>query len=217
VPGETPCPVILQPPGGGATWYTFHALLGDGAHARNGGVDTCFDLRLDVREQRQILRGFIFASGSPFPIFPAHRVRREGTEGPAEALVDGGYSNNTPVEAAATLGAEQVLIVNRRPRCLRQLAPVGWRISTVRWWATRCGCRTLFERAQQLDRRSRAGLFVVSLSPACRPRCDGPTSAPHGAACRARPRRTSSSHRPGRELGPAASGSASRSAAGRRC
>jgi predicted acylesterase/phospholipase RssA len=67
---------------------------------------------------------FVFASGSPFPIFPAHRITYERTGhhfdlGPQKAkpewLIDGGYAHNVPIEAASDAGARQVLVVENSP------------------------------------------------------------------------------------------------------
>ncbi|HET9229637.1 MAG TPA: hypothetical protein VFR31_23350, partial [Thermoanaerobaculia bacterium] len=109
----------------------------------------------------------IFASGSPFPIFPAHRVTLDDEE---VSLVDGGYSNNVPVDAARTVAAEQVLIVE-------STSPLQSAAEPSPFMRTVLGMRGelvenlgrlpafLFERSQQVDRLSRRDLFVVSLSP----------------------------------------------------
>lgn len=59
-------------------------------------------------QQRKLLIKIAFASGSPFPVFPAHRIHLPDI-GP-ELLVDGGYAHNIPIEAAKKLGARRVLI-----------------------------------------------------------------------------------------------------------
>jgi predicted acylesterase/phospholipase RssA len=113
-----------------------------------------------------LLEAAVFASGSPFPIFPAYRIGFErGAE--KEALIDGGYTNLVPIDAATDVGAEQVLIVNSS-HPLPASEPVG-RLDLLTGPLVDNFLRLpgfLYERAQQIDRRSRAGLFVVSLSPA---------------------------------------------------
>jgi hypothetical protein len=170
VPAEQPCPSIHDPPGSGITWYRFHASSDQEPPAETDAPDEdCRDLHLENPKELSTLRDFVFASGSPFPIFPALRVPVT-REGKLEALVDGGYSNNTPVEAAGSIGAEQVLIVNSSsPLRCRESAPsvmarlYGPLVDNVLRLPG-----FLYERSQQLDRRSRARLFVLSLSPRCR-------------------------------------------------
>lgn len=176
VPGEEPCPTIRQPPGSGSVWHYFQvvpedadaeseppcrlvSLPGTDGVATDGG-----------KRDLTLLEAAVFASGSPFPIFPAHRIGF-GDGGSKEALVDGGYTNLVPVDAATDVGAEQVLIVNSShplPRGgERTDPPTGPLVDNFLRLPG-----FLYERAQQIDRRSRAGLFVVSLSPA--PQADWP-------------------------------------------
>jgi predicted acylesterase/phospholipase RssA len=100
----------------------------------------------------------IFASGSPFPVFPAHRVKNEW-------LIDGGYSSNVPVDAARTVSAQQLLIVHSaHPVEEYQLAP--WRRYPGRLIANLARLPGfLFARSQEVDRLSRRGVFVASLAP----------------------------------------------------
>ncbi len=168
VPGGEPCPVIRQPPGSGSTWSRFRAL--DPGQPEGGKAGGCTDLDLGNQSDLDLLRAFVFASGSPFPIFPAHRVATS-RGGRKEALVDGGYSNNTPVEAAGAVGAAQALIIDSSqplphapsggPSLLASLhGPLVANLLQLPGF--------LFERAQQVDRRSRKDLFVVSLAPVWR-------------------------------------------------
>jgi phosphoserine phosphatase len=104
----------------------------------------------------------VFASGSPFPVFPAHKVALpNGCEVP---LVDGGYAHNVPLEAAVASEARQVLVINASPededtegaaaRVLSDLARGARRIFPF-----------LFSRAQELDRSMARRLMVASLTP----------------------------------------------------
>lgn len=167
VPEEKDCPPIPRRPASGARWLPYRM--------KGGGGEDC--LCKEVPEgNREYLKNVVFASGSPFPIFPAHRVPDLGTkeEKPdleRPSLVDGGYSNNIPVDAARTVSAEQVLIVEstnplgppkpsrlvekgRLPKLQGKLVDNLGRLPSF-----------LFERSQQVDRLSRQDLFVVSLSP----------------------------------------------------
>jgi hypothetical protein len=168
VPHGADCPSIPNRPASGAQWKRFRM---DG---KEGGP--CSPIPADKMKN---LKNVIFASGSPFPIFPAHRVPSlEG--GPDEAdsepeesptLVDGGYSNNIPVDAARTVSAEQVLIIEAsNPLGPEEPLPQaeGWRMPKLTGKLVENLGRLpsfLFERSQQVDRLSRMDLFVVSISP----------------------------------------------------
>ncbi|MCU1349078.1 MAG: hypothetical protein JWO56_2108, partial [Acidobacteria bacterium] len=108
-PKERDCPSIPNRPASGAQWNVYYAA----AVVRDKG-DRCKDKPTD-----QLIANVAFASGSPFPIFPAHRVD-------VDAYVDGGYSNNIPVDAARTLDAKQVLIVDSSSPLPPLPAPADW-------------------------------------------------------------------------------------------
>jgi predicted acylesterase/phospholipase RssA len=171
------CPPILQKPGSGAIWYS--VLIPRKAGDPEIDAATCMN-RLNVepveRTSWQIQR-YVFASGSPFPVFPAHRVPLSDLEGEKQAdgkwpLVDGGYSNNVPVDGAVSLSAGQALILNSTPwdsgevgggarrwsRTLRQIpGPLVGDLFRLPGF--------LFERSQQIDRLRKQELFVVSFTP----------------------------------------------------
>lgn len=155
VPEDDECPPVPQQASNGAIWYPYSI----GA-PREG---------CEPVDGPRFAEGVIFASGSPFPIFPAHRLMLK-VEKREVSLVDGGYSNNIPVDAARTVSAEQVLIVEStnplgtvaEPSRLAQ-AVLGVRGKLVENLGRLPGF--LFERSQQVDRLSRRDLFVVSISP----------------------------------------------------
>jgi len=68
----------------------------------------------DLKKQDELLLSVVFASGSPFPIFPAHRINLPKIG--QEWLVDGGYAHNIPIQAANQLGAHRLLIISSSPR-----------------------------------------------------------------------------------------------------
>lgn len=158
------CPPVSRKPGSGAVWYTYR-IRPKGAPPPDGDC-----LNFSDRPAKAV-DDVVFASGSPFPIFPAHLLGLEDKSGKIqkEALVDGGYSNNEPVDAALSVGAEQVLIVESS----NPLGPSGPVSGPARWPGLTGPLVAdmlrlpgfLFERSQQVDRLSRQGLFVVSLSP----------------------------------------------------
>lgn len=165
------CPSIAWNPGSGASWHQYRIRSGE----LPPGSLSCPEVRdVSPREVEKV----VFASGSPFPIFPAHRVEIPGerdAKGKAkvQALVDGGYSSNVPVDAARKALAEQVLIVESEN-------PLGHGSSEEdeeSWWRKIPRLPGplvadvlrlpgyLFERSQQVDRLSKRDLFVLSLSP----------------------------------------------------
>jgi hypothetical protein len=159
VPEEEDCPQVRSSTG--VTWVRFRAIHGAEAEPKQ---DACENLVLADDEQRKELMNYVFASGSPFPAFPPRRV--PGPNGDLEPLVDGGYSNLVPIEAAANLDAVQALVVHSsnplpppaEPGVLANLAgPLVHNVPRLFGF--------LYQRSQQLDRRSRSLLFVVSLAP----------------------------------------------------
>ncbi len=172
VPPGDDCPAI--PNRAGARWLRFEARLASGAPGASGasGAAGTADGGCAPLANERLLRQAIFASGSPFPIFPAHRVPIDGVDKP---LVDGGYSNNVPVDVALAVSAEQVLIVDSTnplpstvPPRSTMLSSLGSSVLAVRGKLVENLGRLpgfLFERSQQVDRLSRRDLFVVSLAP----------------------------------------------------
>jgi predicted acylesterase/phospholipase RssA len=118
----------------------------------------------------EFVQNVIFSSGSPFPIFAAHRMTIPG-EKEKRGLIDGGYSNDIPIDAARTIAARQALVVHssvpvgREPHVHR---PPASRLSLSPGMLIRNAGRLpafMFERGQQVDRLSRQNLFVVGLAP----------------------------------------------------
>lgn len=123
----------------------------------------------------------VFASGSPFPIFPPHRIEAcagELGELTDEPLVDGGFAHNVPLEAVERLGARQALILRSDAEPpggvlgpLPQAAAGGsaggggsrpWLLGPLIRNLPRL-LPFLFARAQALDEVSRRNLMVVAL------------------------------------------------------
>jgi hypothetical protein len=164
---EAPCRAIRGRVGSAATWMTYS--VGDalsGVARGTAGPSGCVAL---PSSNVDFIRKVVFASGSPFPIFPAHRLAAPGPGGVEHlVLVDGGYSNNVPVDAALTVGAEQVLIL--RSSAPPAPAASGVAKATTPLLGPLAGSLDrllayLFERSQSIDRLSSNELFVVSLSP----------------------------------------------------
>ena len=135
---------------------------------------------------REQVERVVFASGSPFPIFPPHFVampcaKEDDGKGEPEPLVDGGYAHNVPVEAVAKLGARQALILqsDAAPED-GQLGPTPeglearfGSVKETQWAGLFVGQLALnlprlipflFNQAQSVDRISERNLLVVSVA-----------------------------------------------------
>lgn len=155
---DTDCPSVENPRASGATWSIYRS---------DGRTDVPAPCR--PRPQKaEFASDVAFASGSPFPIFPAH-VLNETTGAPDDdqnTYVDGGYSNNVPVDAARAVAAKQVLILESSnpipppPAKARKHAILGNLIVNSGRLLP-----YLFNRSQQIDRLSRNDMFVISLGP----------------------------------------------------
>jgi predicted acylesterase/phospholipase RssA len=115
-----------------------------------------------------------FASGSPFPILPAHFIQVFNADGTHErsAFVDGGFTNNVPVDAAHTLGASRVLIIESSSALPSRSKPPGVIdefLSDFVWGQLVRSAGLLpgyfYDRSQEVDRLSRRDMLVVSMSP----------------------------------------------------
>ncbi|MEM7049332.1 MAG: hypothetical protein AAF604_06720 [Acidobacteriota bacterium] len=175
---------VLDDPAGGTRLFLFSPgraknlspPVGSGTQWSSIGTDFADGRVGDPRvlRHRDVLERVIMASGSPFPIFPATRVAGLPGRPQEEAMVDGGFSNLVPIEAALTAGARQVLI-------LHSTHPLGHASAKGRT-EPREGERReslrgelflnlerlpgyLFERSQRTDRVRRRELLVVSLAP----------------------------------------------------
>ncbi|MEO8380760.1 MAG: hypothetical protein ABI779_13940 [Acidobacteriota bacterium] len=98
----------------------------------------------------------VFASGSPFPIYPAASVHVERDRKPG-LFLDGGYAHRVPIEAASLVRAAQVLVVENTslggadPPDSRRLGTLTTNLAK--------GFNFLFERSQGIDvQRSRQAL-----------------------------------------------------------
>jgi predicted acylesterase/phospholipase RssA len=158
-PKEKECPSIPNRPASGAQWNVYYAA---GVVREKG--DRC-----KLRPGDELIANVAFASGSPFPIFPAHSVDVDHSGN--DAYVDGGYSNNIPVDAARTLDAKQVLIVDSSSPLPPRPAGPNWLSRGVDAVCGRLVQNSgrlpayLFDRSQQMDRISRRDMFVVSVAP----------------------------------------------------
>jgi hypothetical protein len=104
----------------------------------------------------------VFASGSPFPVFPQHLARTP--EGCKVRLIDGGYAHNIPLDAAKGLGARQVLIINASPEEVAS-TDSGFQLTSQLFRESPRLLSFMFDRAQAFDRSAGGSLLVASLGP----------------------------------------------------
>jgi predicted acylesterase/phospholipase RssA len=167
------CPTVGQEMSSGGSWQSYWEAEAETLPWKTtAGPGDGLGCEALSGAERDFLTDVIFASGSPFPVFSAHRVQLP--RGQDEMfLVDGGYSNNVPVEAARRLDADRVLIL-RSSHPLGHLSKPGWVAELMGWMAEVPGPLVqnigrlpafLFERSQQTDRRSSRELLVVSMAP----------------------------------------------------
>jgi len=104
----------------------------------------------------------VFASGSPFPIFPATRVNLPIGE---EWLVDGGYAHNIPIQAASQLGARRLLIISSSPRKLKQSKEEYFQVYGNLFHNLRRLIPYFYERSQIEDILSAEDMLVARLAP----------------------------------------------------
>lgn len=163
--GDVDCPEVPERARSGSRWLTY------------GVVDRKTSLsnvprgsRCEPMFERGLLKQVIFASGSPFPIFAPHRVQAQIGDREEMVLIDGGYTNNVPVEAAQTMEARQALVLrSEHPSPVEEPAGragrfLGRLVSPLVRNLGRLPA-FLFQRSQQVDRLSSQDLFVVSLAP----------------------------------------------------
>lgn len=111
----------------------------------------------------QRFRKAVFASGSPFPIYPATRVEAEATPQKPGLFVDGGYAHRVPIEAAGLVRAAQILVVENVTR--QEAAPAkGFRAGAL---TANLGntFSFLFDRSQTPDLQRRRSAVVATIYP----------------------------------------------------
>jgi hypothetical protein len=114
------------------------------------------------RMDREHFRDAVFASGSPFPIYPATRVQAE--TGDAGLFVDGGYAHRVPIEAAGLVRAAQILVVENVARIDVPAPAEGFRAGGLTTNAAKA-LDFLFERSQTIDGERARSAVVATIYP----------------------------------------------------
>ncbi|HKO58719.1 MAG TPA: patatin-like phospholipase family protein, partial [Thermoanaerobaculia bacterium] len=118
-----------------------------------------------IRFPKDRFVGAVFASGSPFPIFPPRALLPTAGRDSVD-FIDGGYTHNVPLEGAEIVGAQQVLLI-------RSAAPPvdDHGSEAVTEWASHLALGSwnlipfLFERSQAIDKGASGKMVVASLAP----------------------------------------------------
>ena len=104
----------------------------------------------------------VFASGSPFPIYPATKVQAE--PGAPGLFVDGGFAHRVPIEAAGLVGAAQILIVENVARVDVPSSTEGFSAGALPTNAAKV-LDFLFERSQTIDGQRARSAVVATIYP----------------------------------------------------
>jgi predicted acylesterase/phospholipase RssA len=118
-----------------------------------------------IRFPKDRFVGAVFASGSPFPIFPPRALLPTAGRDSVD-FIDGGYTHNVPLEGAEIVGAQQVLLI-------RSAAPPvdDHGSEAVTQWGSHLALGSwnlipfLFERSQEIDKGASGKMVVASLAP----------------------------------------------------
>jgi len=108
-------------------------------------------------------RNAVFASGSPFPIYPATKVQAEELSDPG-LFVDGGFAHRVPIEAAGLVGAAQILIVENVARIDVPSPTEGFSAGALPTNAAKV-LDFLFERSQTIDSQHARSAVVATIYP----------------------------------------------------
>jgi predicted acylesterase/phospholipase RssA len=142
----------------------------DRALAPQAWLHVASDPRWAVIRNVQVseLRDAAFASGSPFPVFSAHKVPVHALH-TEERLIDGGFAHNIPLDAAAALGAQKVLVISSSPlETGAPSTPCRW-VSLLSVGDLTCNLPKLlpylWERSQVEDVLSTRNMFVAVIYP----------------------------------------------------
>jgi predicted acylesterase/phospholipase RssA len=149
--------------GSGRSFYGDYYCCLDGADCQNASQRYANV----VAFKKEAFPDAVFASGSPFPIFPALQLRLNAVD--RGLFIDGGYTHNVPLQGAEIVGAHQVLIIRSQQREDHEDAGRSQQshASPLLWHAANL-LPFLFERSQEIDKGAAGRMFVASLGP------DGP-------------------------------------------
>lgn len=112
---------------------------------------------IPLRKQPEILMDVVLGSGSIFPIFPPRRIPDFPRPGECIELVDGGFSHNSPIEAAVLWGATHVVLVQASPE--ERIQRGNFLKNSAEAF------NHLYNQAQLLDAQSKGRIAIFTLAP----------------------------------------------------
>ncbi len=131
--------------------YFFCAASPDSPTPQFGNRGVALDQNPDI------LLDVVLGSGSIYPVFPARTIADVPHLGESIKLIDGGYSHNSPIEAAVLWGATHIIMIEATPRSALQRGSLLLNTTSA--------FRHLHQQAQLLDAKVRDKVNVFSLTP----------------------------------------------------
>ena len=114
------------------------------------------NMLVDIRSRQADLCKIVAGSGSIYPFFPSIPLYRVGDLGNI-SLIDGGFSHNSPIHAAAVWDASHVIVVEASP--VKKSSSIGFGSNLVDMF------NFMHDQAQTLDVLARDELVVFSIRP----------------------------------------------------
>lgn len=111
-----------------------------------------------LSEKPLILMDVVPGSGSIYPVFPAREVQNFPDDGESVLLVDGGFAQHSPVEAAALWGATHIVLIEASPK--ERLPRNNFLQNAV------ASFDHLYAQAQLIDAHSRGQVLMFTPAPA---------------------------------------------------
>lgn len=115
------------------------------------------------RRNKDDFKDAVFASGSPFPIYPATPVQAEDAD-KRGLFVDGGFAHRVPIEAAGLVRAAQILVVENVARTDVPESSDGLRPGALPTNGAKV-LDFLFERSQTIDGQRARSAVVATIYP----------------------------------------------------
>jgi predicted acylesterase/phospholipase RssA/ABC-type phosphate/phosphonate transport system substrate-binding protein len=112
---------------------------------------------IPLRDRPSILMDVVMGSGSIFPVFPPRVIHDFPRPGERIELVDGGFSHNSPIEAAILWGATHVILVQASPQ--ERIQRGNFLNNSAEAF------NHLYNQAQLLDAKSKGQVVVFTLAP----------------------------------------------------
>ncbi len=111
----------------------------------------------DIRRRPELLLDVVIGSGSVFPLFPPRRINDFPLKDEYVELIDGGFSHNSPTEAAVLWGATHIIVIEASPKGRGYRGNFAENVAAA--------IDQLQRQTQQVDMRSKRNVRVFTLAP----------------------------------------------------